>query len=83
MKSFKEVNDCSAEMSEFTSYELEVMEREKEFDARINTLKDELNDFPHPPRRSHTAEILHPSISNLPHNTVKTKYDLYPIEFAE
>lgn len=54
-----------------TSYDLQRMIREKMFDERIATLKDELSAY-----RGTTAEILHPDIVNLPHDSIKTKYNL-------
>ena len=63
---------------ELTSYELERLEREEEFDSRINRLKDELSQQQNIIRKGVTAEELHPSVHNLPHDTVQTKYDVYP-----
>ena len=69
---------------ELTSYELERLEREEEFDSRINRLKDELSQQQNIIRKGVTAEELHPSVHNLPHDTVHTKYDVYPdMEVAE
>ena len=69
---------------ELTSYELERLEREEEFDKRINRLKDELSQQQKVIRHGFTADELHPSVHNLPHNTVQTKYDVLPdVEIAE
>ena len=70
--------------SELTSYELERLEREEEFDARINRLKDELAQQQFVIRKGVTAEELHPSVHNLPHDTVQTKHDIYSdVEVAD
>lgn len=69
---------------ELTSYELERLEREEQFDQRINRLKEELaaqNDIL---RRGTSADELHPLVHNLPHDSVQTVYDIYPdMEVAE
>lgn len=67
-----------------TSYELQRLAREEKFDERIDTLKEELAKQNPSSYHSSPAEILHPLIENLPHDSVKTKYDLYPeMEVAE
>lgn len=69
---------------ELTSYELERLEREEQFDNRINRLKDELAQQQHIIRTGIIADELHPSVHNLPHDSVQTKYDVYPdMEVAE
>lgn len=67
----KNVMENSEGFSKPTSYELQRLAREKKFDERITSLKDELSAY-----QGNTAEILHPSIVNLPHDSIRTKYDL-------
>ena len=69
-----------------SSYDIMRMEREREFDNRIDRIKDELANKVadgRAERKGGAAEILHPDIQNLPHEEIKIKYDLYPIEIAE
>jgi len=62
----------------------ELLERERKFDDRISRLKEELAMQQDVKEKKGTeAEILHPDIQNIPHDDVKTKYDLYPIEVAD
>ena len=62
-----------------STYELERLNREKNFDDRINRLKDELDGK----QSFSTAEILHPDIQNLPHDAINTEQHTYPREYAE
>lgn len=68
---------------ELTSYELERLEREQEFDERINRLKDELaQKQEHMERFGTTADELHPLVKNLPHNNIPSNTDP-DIEYAD
>lgn len=80
---YDDVNE-TFDKRDLTSYELERLEREEEFDKRINRLKSELSEQQNILRRGITAEELHPLVHNLPHDTVQTKYDVLPdVEVAE
>lgn len=65
---------------ELTSYELERLNREDEFDKRIASLKDEVSKQSEVIRRGVAAEELHPLVHNLPHNAVETRHDLSSYE---
>jgi predicted Holliday junction resolvase-like endonuclease len=70
--------------SQLTSYELERLEREEQFDARITALKEELAKQQHIIRRGTIADELHPLVHNLPHDVIGDKHDLSSfIEVAE
>lgn len=76
--------DETYDKRELTSYELERLEREEEFDSRISRLKDELSVQQRVLYRGIPAEELHPLVHNLPHDTVQTKYDVLPdVEVAD
>lgn len=76
--------DETFDKRELTSYELERLEREEEFDERINRLKEELAEQHNVIRKGTTADELHPLVHNLPHDSVQTKYDVYPdVEVSE
>ena len=69
---------------QLTSYELERLEREDEFDERIAKLKEELANQQHILHIATTAEEFHPLVKNLPHDIIKTKYDTLPdVEYVE
>jgi competence protein ComGC len=70
--------------SQLTSYELERLAREEQFDARISALKDELALQQNIIRKGVTADELHPLVHNLPHNVIGEKHDLESyVEVAE
>ena len=70
--------------SQLTSYELERLEREEEFDKRIERLKEEMAEQQQIIRRGTIADELHPLVHNLPHDAVQTVYDVLPdVEIAE
>ena len=61
-----------------------VDERDEEFENRMARLKDELaNKQEVKPREESEAEILHPGITNLPHDDERARNDLEPTEIAE
>lgn len=54
-----------------TTYELERLEREEEFDSRINKMKEELALQQQILRHGTVADELHPLVRNLPHDVIK------------
>lgn len=57
--------------SELTDWELARLEREAEFDVRIQRMKEELAvSLEMPEKHGYEAEILHPAIQNLPHDII-------------
>ena len=70
--------------NELSTYELERLEREEEFDERINRLKEELSNQQKIIRKGVSADELHPLVHNLPHDAIQTKYDVLPdVEVAD
>lgn len=62
------------EEHELTSYELERLEREEQFDSRINKLKEELaQQQAFIERTGVMADELHPLVKNLPHTNIGEK----------
>lgn len=77
-------NDVSFDEKEPTSYEIERMEREFEFDNRIEMLKNELAEQHVVAREGTIADELHPLVHNLPHDSLGVKNDTVPeVEVAE
>ena len=78
--SHAEVQENEKLHEHLTDAEIGIIEREAEFDLRIARMKDELADnLPmSAPRRGYEAEILHPGIINLPHNTIRDTHDDLP-----
>lgn len=68
----------------FSIDERERIKREREFDDRINRMKDELADKHVVQRKGTTAETLHPDVRNLPHNIIPnhTNDDLPDVEIT-
>lgn len=76
----EEVAEDSVDSEELTESEKERVEREKEFDLRIVSMKNELAN-----QRKYIEEIkenealvLHPGIQNLPHNIIGDTHDNLP-----
>jgi predicted Holliday junction resolvase-like endonuclease len=88
-------NTSSFDERELTSYEIERLKRERAFDERILKLQTEVNQYKSDERiaklqtevnqyKSKPAEELHPLVHNLPHDVIKTRYDVLPdVEVAE
>lgn len=76
-------NEDSFDKSQLTSYELERLEREEEFDKRINRLKEELAKQQTIIRRGTIADEFHPMVKNLPHDVIKINQSLPDIEVAD
>lgn len=74
---------------ELSIYELERLQREKNFDQRIAQMKEELANSTadkHADKRTSgtTAEVLHPDVHNLPHNSINPYQSLIPdVEVSE
>ena len=67
-----------------SSYELERLEREQNFDKRIAELKEELAKQQSVIRSGISAEELHPLVKNLPHNIIAEKHsDIPDVEYAD
>ncbi len=67
-----------------SSYELERLEREHNFDRRIAELKEELAKQQSVIRSGISAEELHPLVKNLPHNIIAEKHsDIPDVEYAD
>lgn len=67
-----------------SSYELERLEREQNFDRRIAELKEELAKQQSVIRSGISAEELHPLVKNLPHNIIAEKHsDIPDVEYAD
>ena len=67
-----------------SSYELERLEREQNFDRRIAELKEELAKQQSVIRSGISAEELHPLVKNLPHNIIAESHSNIPdVEYAE
>ena len=66
-----------------TSYDLEVEQRNAEFDGRIENMKEELaQQQAQHEAESTIAEVLHPGVMNLPHNKIPN--DRVPdVEYAD
>lgn len=75
--------DSSFDAKELTEYELECLARDTEFDNRILRMKEELASHVHIEQHGTTAEELDPMVKNLPHDSVKTMYDVSVDEVAE
>jgi len=76
----------SFDAKELTEYERECLQRDVDFDNRILRMKEEIAMQTYKvPNAQHgvVAEELDPMIKNLPHNSVKTKYDVSVDEVAE
>ena len=79
-----QVTDEIVNKNELTAYELERLEREEEFDERINRLKEELSNQQQIIRKGVSADELHPLVHNLPHDIIQNKYDVLPdVEVAD
>lgn len=79
-----QITDESFDERQLTTYELERLEREENFDKRINQMKEELANQQTILRHGISADELHPLVHNLPHNAIQTKTDLLPdVEYAE
>lgn len=77
-------SDEHVDMTQLTAYELERLEREEEFDSRINRLKEELSNQQQIIRKGVSADELHPLVYNLPHDIIQNKYDVMPdVEVAD
>lgn len=72
------IQNSNMRKEQLTTYELERLEREEEFDDRISRLKDELASQQRIIHNSTIAEELHPLVKNLPHNAIKTNNDNLP-----
>ena len=82
----KHIDENKVEVNEsyLTSYELERLRREDEFDDRITRLKEELASQQNIIKRGTNAEELHPLVKNLPHNIIRDKEDHLPdVEFTD
>lgn len=84
IKSFEATESRGTDAEELTSYELERLEREEEFDARITRLKEELAYQQELIQRSGvSADELHPLVKNLPHDTVNSYRNDPDVEYAD
>jgi hypothetical protein len=64
-----------ADERQLSTYELERLKREETFDKRINELKEQV---------ATKADELHPSVKNLPHNSIDVRNTRPPeIEYAD
>lgn len=90
----RQITDVRAELLEelseatlkphLSSYELERLEREQNFDRRIAELKEELAKQQSIIRSGISAEELHPLVKNLPHNIIAESHsDIPDVEYAE
>lgn len=62
----------------------EKLKRDQEFDDRITRMKSELASTQPQATSPYDAEILHPDIENLPHDTIKDKpTELPDVEYAK
>lgn len=78
------LTDECYDKEQLTSYELERLKREEEFDNRINRLKEEIAEQQIIIRKGTSADELHPLVHNLPHDIIEKKYDVhYGEEVAE
>lgn len=76
--------DSFSDVEMLSSYELERLKREEDFDRRINMLKDELASKRSAVHENTVAEELHPLVKNIPHNAVRLPYEGLPdVEIAE
>ena len=91
---FQQIADVRAELLEvlgsatlkpyLSSYELERLEREQNFDRRIAELKEELAKQQSVIRSGISAEELHPLVKNLPHNIIAESHSNIPdVEYAD
>lgn len=64
-------------------YEIERLERELEFDARIEEIKNELALRQQERQSTNIADELHPMVKNLPHNTITDNQQAPDIEYAD
>ena len=74
----------SVDADTLTTYEMERLAREEQFDDRIKQLKDEIaNTQQHFMRSGVEAEELHPLVRNLPHNIINETNDALPdVEYS-
>jgi len=80
----KEDEVSSDVRDQLSSYELERLEREDNFDQRIARLKDELADTKNVLRHGINAEETHPLVKNLPHNIISDKHGELPdVEYID
>lgn len=85
----EEIEDISSDAMETSSqedtmYEEFLAERNTQFEERITRIKDELGKENTPQKPATTADILHPHVENLPHDSVPD-YDtrLLSVEYSE
>lgn len=62
-----------------SEYELAIQIRDEEFNERLRKLQEEI-EAETAKRKGFTAEELHPAVKNLPHESVKSKFDLADYE---
>ena len=65
-------------------YEEFLAERNAKFEERITRIKDELGTQNTPPKPTTTADILHPHVENLPHDSIPDyETNLPSVEYAD
>lgn len=75
--------DEGVDERELSIYEKQRLQRDLEFDERINKLKDELARRTTRIHQGTIAEELHPNVHNLPHNIIPNYESLPDVEVAE
>jgi hypothetical protein len=69
---------------QLSAYELERLEREDEFDKRIDMLKEQVASQHAHIKTGIQADEFHPSVKNLPHNSIEVRSTRPPeIEYAD
>ena len=75
--------EVKEERESTSAYEKRRLEREKILDERIFQMQKEVNTLINADEGV-PAEVLHPSIKNLPHDSIKTHYTTLPdVEISE
>lgn len=61
-----------------------LLQTDSAFERRIARIKDELANQDDVERTGYTAEVLHPNVQNLPHNTIDLEHGSLPdVEYAD
>lgn len=77
-----DLEDYSDVSDELSDYEIERLERERDFERRIRSMKEELG-IEESKAYKRTAEESHPNVKNLPHNIIPSYDDLPSVEHAD
>ena len=78
------VHEIRGELDELNVPPVADTHEDSAFIERINRIKDELARQDVTPRTGYSAEELHPSVHNLPHNTISHEHGTLPdVEYAE